>query len=223
MMITGILTAVLLQTPINTLTKAEKDSGWKLLFDGKSLEGWKKYVGGEIGNGWQVKDGVLSIVDPANAGDIYTQEQFMWFELSVDYRLTKGQNSGIMYRVQPGGEAPWHSGPEVQIYDSQGDMTAEISGYLYQLYKPAKLAENPVGEWNQLVIHVDPSETWVKMNGTEYYKFKTDSDDFWKRVAKTKFAEFPEFAKAKEGAICIQGDHGMVDFKNVKIRRFMTK
>lgn len=204
---------------MNVLTSAEKEAGWELLFDGASTKGWLSFHGlGPVKPGWTVKDGVLSISDPGEAGDIVTEGKYDWFELSVDFRLGKGQNSGIMFHVIDGGEAPWHSGPEVQIYDAGDDMHAERSGYLYQFYKPEKEATNPVGQWNTVVLKITKNKCSTTMNGQLYYEWVYNSPDFLELLKKSKFSAFPEFAKADIGRICIQGDHGKVDFRNVKIR-----
>lgn len=216
-MLTTLLVAAILQAP-NTLTQAEVKAGWKLLFDGKTTNGWHNFKGKGVSAGWRVKDGVLTSYIPETAGDIVTDEKFDWFELTLDYNLTKGGNSGIMFRVVEDGEAAWHSGPEVQIYDHAPGPDIEISGYLYQLYKPNTHADKPAGEWNHLRILVSPKVCETEMNGVKYYEYVFGSKDFWDRVAKTKFSEFPQFAKADKGSIAIQGDHGVVSFRNLKIR-----
>src|SRR6266853_3655668 len=102
---------------INTLTAAEKAAGWKLLFDGKDFSGWHNFKQEGIRPGWQVKDGALVCVDPHNAGDIVTTDKFDWFELQLDYNISEGGNSGIMYHVTDDGGAAWATGPEFQLED----------------------------------------------------------------------------------------------------------
>lgn len=202
----------------NSLTELEKASGWKLLFDGSSTQGWHNYNESSVGSGWKVEGGQLIIADPRNAGDIVTDEMFTWFELSLEASLDPGQNSGIMVRVADGSKAPWHSGPEIQLYDHAPEKGVEVTGYLYQLYTAEHHAAKPSGEWNQIRIlwSKEKCATWV--NGTKYYEFVYRSEDFLARVAKSKFTQFPEFAKAEKGRIGIQGDHGKVAFRNIKIR-----
>lgn len=202
----------------NTLTSLEAKQGWKLLFDGKTTKGWSNFKSDTIGKGWQVKDGALTIVDPGKAGDIVTSEKYDWFELQLDFKVEKGQNSGIMFHVAETGEATWHSGPEIQIYDHPLEKGVEVTGFLYQLYTSSVDASKPAGEWNHMEIVVAPKLCWTKVNGTKYYEYELGSKDFWDRIAKSKFAEHPEFAKLNKGRIAIQGDHGHVAFKNIKIR-----
>ena len=216
-MFATLLFASLIQKD-NILTHEEKKAGWKLLFDGKTTKGWHNFKEKGIKSGWQVVDGTLTIADPGNAGDIVTEDKFEWFEIQLDLKIGKGQNSGIMFHVADAGEATWHSGPEIQIYDHPFEKGVETTGFLYQLYGSGVDAAKPAGEWNHLEIVVAPEKCWTKVNGVKYYEYILNSEDFKARVAKSKFTEHPEFATLKTGTIAIQGDHGNVAFKNIKIR-----
>lgn len=218
-----IATVLVAAQSLNTLSAAEKQAGWQLLFDGKTTNGWHNFKGKGVKPGWVVKDGVLTCADPENAGDIVTDEQFDWFELDLDFNLTPGGNSGVMFHVTEEGEFAWHSGPEVQLYDHPQEDGVETSGFLYQLYKTTKDAAKPAGQWNNLKIYVSPQKCWTKINDTLYYEYVLGSKDFWDRVAKSKFNKFPQFAKKTKGSIAIQGDHGVVSFRNIKLRRLPTR
>lgn len=202
----------------NTLTAKEKRDGWQLLFDGKTTSGWHNYNATGIRAGWQIKDGALAVTDAENAGDIVSDDAFDWFELQVDFNYAKDQNSGVMFHVAPQGEVMWHSGPEVQIYDHKFEPGVQSTGFLYELYDSKVDASKPAGEWNHFDILISQKTCWVKVNGVKYYEFVLGSDDFWARVAKSKFHEWPEFAKTTKGLIGLQGDHGVVMFKNIKIK-----
>jgi|CXWL01.1.fsa_nt_gi hypothetical protein len=217
-MIVGLAAAVIFQS-LNTLTSTEIKEGWKLLFDGTSTKGWHSYKGKGVRSGWVVKDGVLTSADTRNAGDIVTDETFDWFDLQLDLNVGKGQNSGIMFRVIEQGEAPWHSGPEIQIYDHAFEPGVQITGHLYELYAPTFDASKPSGEWNHMRIVVSPKKCFTELNGVKYYEYDLGSAEFWERVKKSKFSKFPEFAIATKGSIGIQGDHGVVSFRNIKIKR----
>lgn len=227
---------VFAQTPVNQLTDAEARSGWQLLFDGKSAEHFRNYQKDSISDGWVIKDGAL-VRQSKGAGDIVTKKEYGSFDLQLEYKISKGGNSGLMFHVTEDNPAPWHSGPEVQIQDNVDGHDAQKSGWLYQLYKPRKPAwvkkaeasagksgpdvedaTRPAGEWNHIYLRVTPNDGEVCMNGVSYYKFKVGSDDWKKRVAESKFSKFEEFAKAGEGHICLQ-DHGnVVSFRNIKVR-----
>jgi Domain of Unknown Function (DUF1080) len=201
----------------NTLSHAEVKEGWKLLFDGSTTKGWKNFKSETIRPGWGVRNGTLATIDPNNAGDIVTEGKYEWFELQIDVNMEPGQNSGILFRVADTGEASWHSGPEIQIYDSK-QPGQQITGFLYQLYSSKVDTAKPAGEWNHLVIHIAKDKCFTEVNGTRYYEYVIDSEEFWALVKKSKFSEWPDFAKLKKGRIGIQGDHGKVAFRNIKIR-----
>jgi 3-keto-disaccharide hydrolase len=214
--------------PANRLTDEEAKAGWKLLFDGKSFAGWHNFKRDGVRPGWQVKDGLLVCADPKNAGDLVTADKYGWFELSIEYNISEAGNSGIMFHVTDEGRTVWQTGPEIQLEDNQKARDSELSGWLYQLYKPEMDpktgkpidATKPVGEWNHLVavIAPPPAKSSVTMNGVKYYEFVYNSDDFKARVAKSKFKSMPGFAKSDTGYISLQGDHGSVSFRNIKLR-----
>jgi len=216
-MIAALIASIALQQT-NTLTSAETLAGWKLLFDGRTTAGWRNFKSSGIKSGWKVIDGELVCADPNNAGDIVTTETFDWFDLVIDFKLGPGGNSGVMFRVAPDGEATWHSGPEIQLYDHAQEPGVETTGFLYQLYAPKVDAAKPAGEWNTMRVLVSKEKcaTWV--NGVLYYEYVFGSEDFWARVAKSKFARYPGFAKTAKGSIALQGDHGHVSFRNIKVR-----
>lgn len=216
-MITFLAAAMALQAQ-NTLTPQETRQGFKLLFDGKSTAGWHNFKATGVGPGWTISDGALTSTDPGTAGDIVTDEKFDWFELLIDYKITPGGNSGIMYRCADDGDAIWHSGPEIQLYDNPSDPEVQQAGWLYQLYSSKVDATKPTGQWNTLRIIVAPKKCETYMNGVKYYEYVLGSDDFKARVAKSKFADMPQFGKLDKGTIGIQGDHGVVSFRNIKIR-----
>lgn len=220
----------------NTLTEAETRSGWKLLFDGKTTKGWRNYKKDTVSEGWTIEDGVLSRVGKG-AGDIITEREFDNFELLLEYRISKGGNSGLMFHVTEENARPWQSGPEVQIQDNVDGHDPQKAGWLYQLYQPQKPgwakkfeaqvgykgiemddATRPAGQWNQLYLRVTARDGEVCMNGVSYYKFVKGSDDWNKRVAASKFSKFENFGKASKGHICLQ-DHGnLVSFRNIRVR-----
>ncbi|HEY7116839.1 MAG TPA: DUF1080 domain-containing protein [Tepidisphaeraceae bacterium] len=215
----------------NTLTDAEKQAGWKLLFDGKDLSGWHNFRKQGVQPGWQVKDGALACVDPKHAGDIVTADKYDWFELSLDYNISEGGNSGIMFHVTDDAGSAWGTGPEVQLQDNQHAHDPELSGWVYQLYKPPVDpktgkpidATKPAGQWNHVRVLISPEKCETEMNGVKYYEFVLGSPEFNERVAKSKFGKMAHFAKAESGYIALQGDHGQVSFRNIKVRPIEKK
>lgn len=206
----------------NTLTEAEKNAGWKLLFDGKTTDGWRNYKKPTISDSWKVADGALSWT-AKGAGDIVTVDKYDSFELKLEYKISKGGNSGLMYHVSEDEGAPWFTGPEIQIQDNKDGHDPQKAGWLYQLYSADVDATKPAGEWNELRILITPEKCEQYMNGTKYTEYVKGSKDWDERVAKSKFAKMPKFGKNTTGCICLQ-DHGNpVSFRNIKIRTIAAK
>ncbi len=213
---------------INTLTDQEKADGWQLLFDGKTFDGWHNYNHEGVRPGWQVKDGSLCCVDPHEAGDIITSNKFDWFELQLDYNNSEGGNSGIMSHVveNPRWPAMWISGPEFQLEDNEKAADPVRCGWLYAIYQPpidpatgkTLDATKPVGQWNHIRLLVTPQKCEHDINGVKYFEYVLHSEDFNNRVAHSKFGHMPPYAKSDIGCIGLQGDHGAVSFRNIKIR-----
>ncbi len=211
---------------INVLTDAEKAAGWKLLFNGKDFTGWHNFKRENVRAGWQIKDGALACVNPHDAGDIVTAEKFDWFELQLDYNISEGGNSGIMFHVTDEGRAAWATGPEFQLEDNAKAGDPQKCGWLYALYQPptdAKTgqpidATKPAGQWNHIRLRIAPDKCEHEINGVKYFEYVLGSEDFNRRVAQSKFASMPLFAKANAGFIALQGDHGQVSFRNIKLR-----
>ena len=213
--------------PSNTLSEAERKEGWKLLFNGKTLEGWHNFRTNTIRPGWVVKDGALVCADPKNAGDLCTNDKFDSFELRLEYNISRAGNSGIMFHVtEEGRGGAWATGPEFQLEDNKEARDPQRCGWLYALYQPppdpatgAPLdATKPAGEWNRVRLLVTPEKCEHAINGVKYFEYVLGSDDFNQRVAKSKFSQMPFFAKSKTGYIVLQGDHGEVSFRNIKVR-----
>jgi hypothetical protein len=210
----------------NTLTDDEKAAGWQLLFNGTNFDGWHNFHHDDVSPGWQVKDGTLVCVDAHRAGDIVSSNQFDWFELQLDYNISHAGNSGIMYHVTDAGGAIWATGPEFQLEDNVAAADKIRCGWLYALYQPPidpttdKIldATKPVGEWNHVRLLMTPQKCEHEINGVKYFEYVLHSEDFNDRVAKSKFSRMPDFAKSDIGYIGLQGDHGSVAFRNIKIR-----
>lgn len=224
------------EIPPNTLSDAEQRTGWRLLFDGRSADAFRGYKKDALGGGWVVEDGALVRRD-SGAGDIVTKDEFDSFELQLEYRISPGGNSGVMFHVVESAPTPWMTGPEVQVIDNVAGHDPQKAGWLYGLYQPkppgwaTKVfdqagvsmerwgdATRPAGEWNHLYLRVAEGGGEVCVNGVSYFKFKKGDKDWDERVAKSKFAKFPEFGTATRGHICLQ-DHGdVVAYRSIKVR-----
>lgn len=208
------------QPAANTLNAAEQAAGWRLLFDGRTTAGWRAFKKTEMPKGWTVEAGALT--RSAAASDIVTLDEFADFELTFDWMIAPGGNSGVFARVTEDSSAVWHSAPEYQILDNQGHADGKkpetTAGSAYALYAPVKDVTRKPGEWNQgrLVMKGAHVEHWL--NGVMIVAFEIGSPDWNDRVEKSKFKTYPQFGKATHGRVAIQ-DHGdQVRYRNIKIR-----
>jgi hypothetical protein len=217
---------------VNSLTAEEKTAGWELLFDGTTFTGWKRYNADTIGPLWSVHDGTI-ICDgkgltegTANhGGSLTTTRQFGNFELSLEWKISPGGNSGIIYHAieDPKYKHDYETGPEYQIMDDGGWKDplkpAQKAGSNYDMYAaPDTKKLMPVGEWNtaRLIYNNGHVEHWL--NGEKVVEFEEGSADFTERYKKSKWTGYPDWNKSKIGAICLQ-DHGApVYYRNIKIR-----
>jgi hypothetical protein len=198
-------------------------SEWQMLFDGKDLTAWKVYGKSvETPVTWAVEEGGV-LAWRKGGGSIATRDTFGDFELELEWKLSAGANSGIMFGVDEKSDKPWHSGPELQLLDDSkhrdGKSALTASGALYALYAPMKAAAKPIGEWNtqRVVVKAGRIHSWL--NGELVVDATVGSDDWNARVAKSKFAPFRQFAKVSPGRILLQ-DHGdPVWFRKIRIRR----
>jgi len=214
--------SALAAAPLNQLTEDEKAAGWKLLFDGESTAGWRNYQKPDASPNWKVVDGALTM-SQKGAGDIITVDQYGAFELSLEYNISPGGNSGVMFHVQETGKTPWQTGPEIQIQDNVAGHDPQKAGWLYQFYKADVDATKPAGQWNELRIVITPEKCEHFMNGTKYFEYVKGSDDWNKRLAASKFSNYPDFGKSDSGHIALQ-DHGnLVSYRNIKIRPIAKK
>ena len=219
----------------NALIPKEIEDGWEMLWDGTTSKGWR---GAKINDfpqqGWIMENGILTVLpsgggESEGGGDIVTDRLFGEFELKVDFRITKGANSGIKYYVDTElnkGEGS-AIGLEYQILDDAVHPDAKLGrkegirtmASLYDLIQadPGKPV-NPIGEWNSahIVSRNNHVEHWI--NGVKVLEYERGSQKFREMVAESKYAKWVNFGELEQGRILLQ-DHGdEVSFKNVKIK-----
>lgn len=210
---------------LNTLTKAEAKEGWRLLFDGKSLDQWRGYKQETLPEGWKVEsDGSFC---RHGGGDIITKEQFDSFELMLEWKISAGGNSGIFYRATEAHGAIYESAPEMQVLDNakhgDGKNPKTSAGANYALIAPPKDVTKPAGEWNQVRLLVDGQRVEHWLNGEKLLEYTLGSPEWTALVKGSKFAGWSEYGKAPKGHLGLQ-DHGdLVWFRNVKIRTLAEK
>src|SRR5688572_1067573 len=212
----------------NTLTDDDKKAGWRLLFDGKTTDGWRGYKMDKMPPGWSVDGGALVRVKGGAGGkgagggdDIVTTEDFQDLELQLEYKLVANGNSGVLYHVSEEPVTAWHYAPEVQLLDNAAHPTRDkrqLAAACYDLYAPSKDVTNPVGQWNHLRVLVNGPHVEHWLNGEKVVEYELWSDDWKARVAKSKFKDRPKFGTFKKGPICLQDHSDRVEFRNIKIR-----
>lgn len=224
----------------NQLTDEEKAEGWKLLFDGKTTNGWRgAHMDKFPESGWHIEDGMLVVEgsdggESTNGGDIVTIDQYSAFELSVDFKITTGANSGIKYFVTESEKQKGSAyGLEFQILDDEVHPDAKLYttvpgsrrlAGLYDLIKSENVHFNGVGEWNTALIKVFPNnhvEHWL--NGEKVLEYERCSEHFRELVKGSKYAAESyntdgRFGEAPKGHLLLQ-DHGNeVYFCNIKVK-----
>ena len=181
----GTLACGPLAPPINTLTDAEREAGWELLFDGRSTEGWRGYMMSGMPDGWQVLDGELTLLEPGR--DVITMEQFENFDLTLEWKVELGGNSGIFFRAVEGPESIYMGAPEMQILDDDnhpdGRSALTSAGSNFGLHPIPRGLARPVGEWNSARILVDGDHVEHWLNGARTVEYELHSDDWLERVA----------------------------------------
>jgi sugar phosphate isomerase/epimerase len=224
--------------PLNTLTREEKENGWKLLFDGKTTKNWRGINQKAFpSNGWKIKSGDLIAdveggAESGNGGDVITQKKYGKFILKWEWQmLSKGGNSGVKYFVQEGiGDNKGYGyGLEYQLLDDKnhawmfsGKMKPNdyhTLGSLYELY-PASADKHPspLGLWNKSMIVCNGNQVEHWLNGVKILEYDRNSADFKTKIAASKFKDVNGFGTLAEGHILLQ-DHGsIIHYRNIKIK-----
>lgn len=216
-----------------TFAAFSQTNGWTSLFDGKTTKGWHKYGGDPVGAAWKVANGNLYLDtstkagwQTANGGDIVTDGEYENFDLKLEWKISKGGNSGIMFNVHEDSvkyKYPWNTGPEMQVLDNDlnedGKIHKHHAGDLYDLIACKKETVKAVGEWNQVEIKILNGKLDLFLNGENVVSTTMWDDNWNKLVAGSKFSSMPGFGTFKKGRISLQ-DHGfMVSFRNIMIKQ----
>ncbi len=211
---------------LNKLTPAEKKQGWKLLFDGKSLDGWRTYQN-KKSDSWSVDNGTLHCKGSAEdksdmRADLITKDQFDNFDLSIDWKISSQGNSGIIYLCSEKEKTSYLTGPEYQIIDDKNFPQKledwQKTGANYAMDPAPAAVTKPVGEWNNTRIVVNKGHVEHWLNGTKIVDTQMWTPEWQKKKETGKWKDAPNYGTVKKGHIALQ-DHGSEAwFRNIKIK-----
>ncbi len=212
----------------NTLTSKEKANGWKLLFNGTSLDGWRGYrMTGLPEAGWEIRDGLLKTVPKMKGRELITVQKFNDFEFSWEWRIAPSGNNGIKYFVTE--ERPAAPGHEYQMIDDATNADGKVgpqrtTASFYDVLAPSDDKPlKPAGEWNlsRVVVQGNRVEHWL--NGKKVLEYELGSERVKEGLARSKFKNFPDFGKKITGHIMLTFHNDECWFRNIKIREFPAK
>jgi len=203
----------------NTLTGAERAAGWRLLFDGRTTSGWRGFRQAGMPAGWQVIEGALTQV--AGGGDLITTDQFANFELALEWRISVGGNSGIMFRVsEAAADATFLTGPEMQVLDNAqapDPGPTGLAGACYGLYAPSRDVTKPAGSWNAVRLIANRSHIEHWLNGVRIVEYELGSPDWLARLRLSPYRDTPTYGRESIGHIALQEHGARVAFRNLKL------
>ncbi len=208
---------------MSSITYAQTGKGWKSLFDGKTMNGWK-FFKDRKNNAWEVKDGALHCKgDGDERADIITVREYENFEFDFDWKISSKGNSGVMFRVTEELEEPYLSGPEFQVKDDIGfpEVPKELkeAGANYAMHAPEHKSLKPVGEWNSAKIVANGKHVEHWLNGQKILEYELGSPDWQKRKDRSKWKNAKGYGMTTKGHIDLQ-DHGQeVWYKNLMIKK----
>jgi len=201
-----------------------QNSEWITLFDGSNINGLRGYKMETFPwDSWEIKNGNLKTVPGKHGVDLISADTFEDFELELEWKLQSGGNSGIFYFASEKGDYIWQSAPEMQVLDNLGHpdrkKNVTCAGALYDLIAPSKEIVKKIGEFNSVRIVSKNKQIEHWLNGEKIVEYKVASETIQNLISKSKFKNMPFFFKSSFGHIGLQGDHGEVWYRNIRIRK----
>jgi len=216
------------ETEMNKDTEI-RNEGWIVLFDGTNLDQWRGYLSEEMHPEWTIEGDAMAFTPGEQGGkNIITRDKYTNFELSLEWKISEGGNSGIFWGVFEDEKYPeaYQTGPEIQVLDNQGHPDAKAgngthtAGSLYDMIAPKEDVTKPAGEWNHCVIEINHATNYgkVTLNDVLLFSFGVHGDKWDHMVANSKFADWEGFGQYHEGHIGLQDHSDKVWYRNIKVR-----
>lgn len=218
----SIIAATVMGTAHSDLSALERKAGYRLIFDGNSLEGWKGWRSDAVPKNWSVSDGALVCSVGPFHGDIRTPDMYGDFDLILEWKIERAGNSGIFYRATEDSNYVYREAPEFQILDDEyaEDRKSPLTsaGSCYALYPQTASMAKPAGQWNEARIIAKGKHVEHWLNGVRVASFEIGSPDWNERVKKSKFAQFAGFGEKPKGYIVFQDHWSKVCYRNIRIK-----
>ena len=213
------------EVPPNTLSRAEANDGWQLLFNGTDLSNWEKY-GKEGLEGWEVQDQSILCkgLGGAEGGDLITKSEYDHFDLTWEWKISNGGNSGLMFHVSHDPDQfpnTYETGPEYQMLDNAAfpkSAAKNLTGANYDMHEPFRPPIKAAGEWNLSRIRVQDGEVTHWLNDRKILTYTLESDKWEKLVKKSKWKKHKQYGRAQKGRIALQDHDHPIKFRNLKIK-----
>ena len=210
----------------NQLSQKEQKQGWQLLFDGKNTKGWHTYLKPEATSAWKVVDGTLQLDPKAEGqGDLVTDKEYENYELSLEWNISEGGNSGVIFGVHedPIYQATYDTGIEMQVLDNEkaedNKKANHLAGSLYDMKTPSASVAKPAGQWNSARLQKKNGHLTFWLNNTKIVEIQMGSAEWQQLLNDSKFKTWKGFAAYPKGHIALQ-DHGhQVSFRDIKIKQ----
>jgi hypothetical protein len=215
-------------TPVNQLAPKEKKLGWKLMSDGKSFINWHGFNMDGVPDCWIIEEGAFKVLtqggEESDKG-LVTDKVYKSFALSLEFKVDKGANSGILFQVaeDPKYTYAYETGPEYQVIDHEGwpgsGLTKyQICGANYAMYAPKAEPFKPAGEWNQVLLVVDGNKVTQILNGEIVVEYEKYSEEWTNLRNSGKWSNFPDYGKFDEGHIALQNHSTTVWYRDIKLK-----
>jgi len=210
----------------NLLSDTEKDAGWQLLFDGKTNDGWHGYNMKTFPECWAIEEGTFTMnsFGSGEDQDIITNKKYKNFALSLEYKLTKAANSGVIFQIEEDTlyKYPYETGPEFQVIDHENWPDSlfdwQTNGANYAMYPPKAKPYKEIGEWNQLFLVVNGNKVTQILNGEVVVEYEKYSEEWTKLRNSGKWSDYSDWGKFDEGYISLQNHGTKVWYRSIKVK-----